>query len=104
MSLFPNSNGEWAATTSTQNLVDDYELTNGLLPSESGSGYDDQNPYVNRDSRFYETIYYITELRSKVVYIVRIAIRLTLTLLCWQVKIRTLQYLPTHTQCFEDRI
>jgi hypothetical protein len=56
--LFPNSNGGWATTTPTQNLVDDYELTNGLLPSEAGSGYDDQNPYVNRDPRFYETILY----------------------------------------------
>jgi hypothetical protein len=56
--LFPNSNGGWATTTPTQNLVDDYELTNGLLPSEAGSGYNDQNPYVNRDPRFYETILY----------------------------------------------
>jgi hypothetical protein len=56
--LYSNGYGGWNTTTPTQNLVDDYELTNGLLPSDPGSGYDDQNPYVNRDPRFYESILY----------------------------------------------
>jgi hypothetical protein len=55
--LFPNSAGGWANSTPTQNLVDSYELTNGEIPSEAAS-YDDQNPYVNRDPRFYQTILY----------------------------------------------
>lgn len=52
-----------------QNLVDDYEMTNGKLPVLSydqnndpvvnpGSGYDPQKPYVNRDPRFYMSILY----------------------------------------------
>jgi hypothetical protein len=56
--LYSNGYGGWNTTTPTQNLVDDYELTNGLLPSDPGSGYDDQNPYVDRDPRFYESILY----------------------------------------------
>lgn len=56
--LFPNSNGGWATTTPTQNLVDNYELTNGKVTSDPTSGYDDQDPYVNRDPRFYESILY----------------------------------------------
>ncbi len=54
--LMPNSVEGWGNTTPTQDLVDSYELTNGLLPSEAGSGYDPQDPYINRDPRFYETI------------------------------------------------
>ena len=55
--LFPNSNGGWATITPTQDLVDSYELVSGELPEESEE-YDPQNPYVNRDPRFYETILY----------------------------------------------
>lgn len=55
--LFPNSNGGWATITPTQDLVDSYELTSGELPEEAAE-YDPQNPYVNRDPRFYETILY----------------------------------------------
>lgn len=55
--LFPNGEGGWATTTPTQDLVDSYEMTTGELPAESGS-YDDQNPYVNRDPRFAQSILY----------------------------------------------
>ncbi|MDT0675874.1 RagB/SusD family nutrient uptake outer membrane protein [Autumnicola musiva] len=56
--LFPNSNGGWATITPTQDLVDSFELvTSGELPEESPS-YNPQEPYENRDPRFYETILY----------------------------------------------
>ncbi len=35
----------------TQNLVDAFEMTNGMAITEAGSGYDAQNPYANRDKR-----------------------------------------------------
>jgi starch-binding outer membrane protein, SusD/RagB family len=54
--LYSNSYGGWNTTTPTQNLVDEYELTNGKVPSDPTSGYVAQNPYVNRDPRFYESI------------------------------------------------
>jgi len=43
--------GVWGAFHATQNLVDSYEMKNGKLIGEAGSGYDAQNPYANRDNR-----------------------------------------------------
>ncbi len=54
--LYSNGYGGWNTTTPTQDLVDDYELANGKVPSDPTSGYDDQDPYVDRDPRFYESI------------------------------------------------
>lgn len=42
----------------TQELVNDYLMKNGKGINESGSGYDEDNPYVNRDPRFESTIVY----------------------------------------------
>ena len=44
-------------TNPTQNLVDCYETMNGL-PIDKDPAYDEQNPYANRDPRFYQTILY----------------------------------------------
>lgn len=51
--LFPNSFNAWSAMVPTQDIIDNYEMSNGKLPSEAGSGYNAQDPYVNRDPRFY---------------------------------------------------
>ena len=40
----------------TQDLVDAYNMTNGKMIDETGSGYDAQDPYTNRDPRFALTI------------------------------------------------
>ena len=40
----------------TQNLVDAYDMTNGKSINEAGSGYDEQNPYKNRDPRLAATV------------------------------------------------
>jgi hypothetical protein len=40
----------------TQDLVDDYIMTNGKGITEPGSGYDENNPYNNRDPRLNATI------------------------------------------------
>jgi len=59
-----NGNG---CNTPSHNLVMDYEMANGQQPYiqvngemvvNSSSGYDPQNPYVNRDPRFYASILY----------------------------------------------
>lgn len=42
----------------TQNFVDLYEMSNGLPIDDPDSGYDEANPYENRDPRFYKTIIY----------------------------------------------
>ncbi|MBV7530615.1 RagB/SusD family nutrient uptake outer membrane protein [Chitinophaga sp. sic0106] len=40
----------------TQDLVNDYIMTNGKGINETGSGYNESNPYINRDPRFEATI------------------------------------------------
>ncbi len=58
MWFYPGSMNGWGTLVPTQDLVNAYEMTNGRLPSEAGSGFDSQNPYVNRDPRFAKTILY----------------------------------------------
>ncbi|MCK8494751.1 RagB/SusD family nutrient uptake outer membrane protein [Spirosoma sp. RP8] len=42
----------------TQELVNDYIMLNGKAISETGSGYVESNPYVNRDPRLTATVVY----------------------------------------------
>ncbi|WP_343556338.1 RagB/SusD family nutrient uptake outer membrane protein [Sphingobacterium sp.] len=56
--LSPNGYHGWSAYTPTQHIVDQFEMANGKMIQESGSGYDQQNPYVDRDPRFYANIIY----------------------------------------------
>lgn len=42
----------------TQELVDDYVMKNGKGIKEAGSGYNEADPYTNRDPRFAATIVY----------------------------------------------
>jgi hypothetical protein len=44
-------------TNPSQNLVDAFPADNGFPIDDPRSGYDPQNPYVNRDHRFYLNIY-----------------------------------------------
>jgi len=54
----PNSYGGWAGNSPLQNLVDDYEMMDGKAITDPASGYNPQDPYKNRDPRFYATILY----------------------------------------------
>lgn len=73
----PVGEGGYGGLCPSQNLVDMYDMANGLSPfteydktgapvyNQSGipavnpaSGYDDTNPYANRDPRFYSTVLY----------------------------------------------
>lgn len=51
-----NSMGGQASVCPTQNLVDAYEMKNGKMIDEVGSGYDPTQPYTNRDPRLQATI------------------------------------------------
>lgn len=62
-----NGSNGWTAENPTQNLVNSYEMKNGELPYLNEelplqinplSGYDEANPYVNRDPRFEASILY----------------------------------------------
>jgi len=55
--LYPNGYLGYSQVNPLQNLVDQYETVNGQLPKDDLS-YDPQNPYVNRDPRFYSSILY----------------------------------------------
>lgn len=56
----PNGYGAWGGNTPLQNLVDDYETSSGKFITDPTSGYDPQNPYVNRDPRLAASILYNT--------------------------------------------
>jgi len=45
-------------TSPTQELVDAYGMKNGKPITDATSGYDPNNPYADRDPRFYKTILY----------------------------------------------
>lgn len=45
-------------TNPTQNFVDAFEMANGKRIDEINSGYDETNPYANRDPRLAQTVFY----------------------------------------------
>ena len=51
----------YGAINPYQNLVDEYEMTNGKMIAETGSGYNASDPYTNRDPRLKFTIKVPTE-------------------------------------------
>lgn len=57
VALFPPGSNGRAQISPIHNIVADYETVNGLQP-EDDPAYDPQNPYVDRDPRFYATILY----------------------------------------------
>ncbi|WP_165851978.1 RagB/SusD family nutrient uptake outer membrane protein [Mucilaginibacter terrenus] len=48
----------WGNLAPTQGLVDDYSMDNGLPITDPASGYNPQDPYKNREQRFYKSIIY----------------------------------------------
>lgn len=48
----------WGNMQPTQELVDDYCMANGLPITDPSSGYNKNNPYKNREKRFYQSILY----------------------------------------------
>lgn len=48
----------WGNYNPTQELVDEFKMSNGLPITAPGSGYDPQRPYENREQRFYDWIVY----------------------------------------------
>ncbi len=55
--LYPNGYSGYGQAHPYQNLVDEFEMISGKLPKDDPT-YDPQDPYVNRDPRFYATILY----------------------------------------------
>lgn len=58
-SLDSEDAGSWNGLYPTQNLIDAYETVNGkLIDDPANTMYDSQNPYTDRDARFYQSIIY----------------------------------------------
>ena len=58
-SLDAEDAGSWNGLYPTQNLVDTYETIDGkLIDDPTNTMYDAQDPYSNRDARFYQSIIY----------------------------------------------
>lgn len=55
-SMYNNADGGWSSMVPTQNLVDIYEMDNGLTKEEAGNYYDPTHPFANRDPRMEATI------------------------------------------------
>ncbi|WP_109699241.1 RagB/SusD family nutrient uptake outer membrane protein [Chitinophaga deserti] len=58
MMNFPNGYHGWAAFAPTQDLVDAFGMADGKMITHAQSGYNPQQPYANRDPRFYANIIY----------------------------------------------
>lgn len=54
--MYNNAEGGWSSIVPTHNLVDTYEMENGMTIDEAGSGYDPVHPFANRDPRLAMTI------------------------------------------------
>lgn len=55
-SMYNNMDGGWSSMVPTWDLVDSYEMDNGLTKEEAGGYYDPRHPFVNRDPRLAMTI------------------------------------------------
>ena len=56
--MYNNIDGGWSSMVPTRNLVDMYEMSNGLTKDEAGSGYDATYPFKGRDPRMAMSILY----------------------------------------------
>lgn len=56
--MYPNADGGWSSMVPTMNLIDNYEMANGMTKDESGSGYDAAHPFHGRDPRMAMTVLY----------------------------------------------
>lgn len=61
--------GGWGSGDPTQNIVDAYEFTDGKTAAQGSALYDPNNPYRNREKRFYASVIYDGSIwKGKVVY------------------------------------
>lgn len=56
--MYNNGDGGWSSIVPTYNLIDDYEMDNGMTIDENGSGYDPVHPFKGRDPRMAMTVIY----------------------------------------------
>lgn len=54
--MYNNADGGWSSMVPSKNLVDAFEMDNGLTKEEAGDYYDPAHPFANRDPRMAMTI------------------------------------------------
>ncbi len=54
----PSNTQSGGRTSPTQNFVDAFPMNNGLAITDPASGYDPNNPYASRDTRFAYTVFF----------------------------------------------
>lgn len=54
--MYNNGDGGWSSIVPTWNLVDDFEMDNGLTKEEAGDYYDPAHPFAHRDPRLAMTV------------------------------------------------
>lgn len=54
--MYNNTDGGWSSMVPSWNLVDSYEMDNGLTKEEAGAYYDPKRPFANRDPRLAMTV------------------------------------------------
>ncbi len=64
----------WGGVGPSQQLVDDYSMSNGMAITDPGSGYNPQDPYSNREPRFYQSIVTDGSMFNGAIYYSRIGI------------------------------
>jgi starch-binding outer membrane protein, SusD/RagB family len=62
----------WGNLAPTQNLIDDYEMDNGLPTTNPASGFDPTHPYIGREPRFYQSIVYDSSVWQNYLILTRI--------------------------------
>jgi hypothetical protein len=62
----------WGNLAPTQNLIDDYEMDNGLPTTNPASGFDPTHPYIGREPRFYQSIVYDSSIWQNYLILTRI--------------------------------
>lgn len=56
--MYNNGEGGWSSIVLTKNLIDMYEMADGLTKEEAGANYDPTHPFNNRDPRMDMTVLY----------------------------------------------
>lgn len=56
--MYNNADGGWSSIVPTQNLIDMYEMANGLTKEEPESDYDPVHPFAGRDPRMAMSVLY----------------------------------------------
>ncbi|MFY0650378.1 MAG: RagB/SusD family nutrient uptake outer membrane protein [Cyclobacteriaceae bacterium] len=65
--FLPSELGGWGNVSPSQSLVDEFEMSNGMVITDAGSGYDVNDPFANRDPRLNSSIIFPGEVVNGII-------------------------------------